>query len=189
MAEFEFTVLPPPPISPGVWTDDADRAKFSAEQTGGLVCAIVIGSNLTSWTGLKTILTDSQFLTWAAANGIYLVQWDYSPEVVGIVALLGTRWPITEGANVAFADVKESVSDGFSFRIELKLTGEESPEELRLVTDFVAGCIQTTGVLGTGFSQTIDPDRVMIDSATGRMTITPDPLRPAEFFRIVLPRD
>ena len=57
------------------------------------------------------------------------------------------------------------------------------------MTDFVAGCIQTTGVLGAGFSQTVDPDRVMIDPATGRVTITPDSQHPAEFFRIVIPGD
>ena len=94
---------------------------------------------------------------------------------------------------MTFADVEESAVDGFSFRIELKLDGEESPEELTLVKEFVAGCIRTTGDLGTGFGgKTVGTDRVKIDPATGKVTIEPDkadPTRSTEFFRIVIPKD
>ena len=328
VAEFEFTVLPPPPISPGVWTTDAERVRLSAAVDGRMICVAKLKETLPHWSELGPILNDELFLAWAAANGVYLVKWDsladssgtsesakwynalytqsgktakvnwemcfarpdapdtfcgyaraygtYSigtvkydatvagmiagfasilsangltpipPEVVPVIslldwekgtpeygaavekiqmiatgdnpvvdpqtlyawigsrqlgscdlassdyiaasALLDTQWPITEGANVAFADVEESLADGFTFRIALKLNGEESPEELTLVKEFVAGCIQTTGVLGAGFSQTVDPDRVMI-GADGRVTITPDQQHPAEFFRIAIPRD
>ena len=112
-----------------------------------------------------------------------------SSDHVAASVNLDTRGPITEGAEVTFADVEVSAADGFSFKFELKLDGEESPEELTLVKEYVAGCIQTTGDLGTGFKTTVDASRVTVDSVTGKVTITPDETKSAEFIKIVIPKD
>ena len=53
--------------------------------------------------------------------------------------------------------------------------------------EFVAGCIETTGDLGEGFAGTVDPNRVTIED--GKVKITPDPEKTAEFFKIVIPKD
>ena len=138
-------------------------------------------------------LVDPQTLyAWVGSRQLGSCDLAFSDYVAASVNL-GTRWPITGGAEVTFADVEESSADGFSFKIELKLDGEESPEELTLVKEFVAGCIRTTGDLSTGFGgKTVGTDRVKIDSATGKVTIEPDkadPTKAAELFKIVLPKD
>ena len=116
---------------------------------------------------------------------------DYSMVVIGPIKAPKPRSYYDDPKRDNGECARELMGD--IFKIELKLDGEESPEELTLVKEFVAGCIQTTGDLGTGFDgKTVGADRVKIDSATGKVTIEPDkadPTKSAEFFQIVIPKD
>ena len=102
---------------------------------------------------------------------------------------LDTSAPITDAAEVKFVEVDEVSSDAFTFEFELTLSGKETPEELAVEAEKLAGYIETTGDLSTGFETTVDPSRVTIDPATGKVSITPDPTKSSEFFKIVIPRD
>ena len=169
----------PPEIAPVISLLDWEIGKPEYAAAVEKITAIAAGDNpavdpqtLRDWIG------NSQLGSRALADSDYLVA----------SAFLDTPWPITEEAEVAFADVEESSANGFSFKIELKLNADESPEELTLMREFVASCLQSAGTLDEGFSQTVNPDRVTI-GVDGRVTITPDPTKTSEFFRIVLPKD
>ena len=99
-----------------------------------------------------------------------------------------TKYPITdENTEVEFTEVEAATSDDFVFTFDLKI--DDVSQDLTLVKEYVASCIQTTGDLGTGFETTVDASRVMVDSKTGKVTITPDPTKTAEFFKIIIPQD
>ena len=132
---------------------------------------------------------------WITDNAVSSEGLSKSDYVVASVNL-GTSKPIVEenaemggkgNTEIAFTEVEAATSDGFTFDFELKIDG--TAESLELAQEYVAGCIQTTGDLGTGFEVIGDPDRVTIDPETGKVTIKPDPTKPAEFFKIVIPKD
>ena len=126
---------------------------------------------------LATWITDKQISSTSIAQSDY----------VAASVHLDTSAPITDRAEVEITEVEEVSSDAFTFAFEVTLEGNETPEELNLVKEFVAGCIETTGDLGEGFAETVDPKRVKIED--GKVVITPDPTKTAEFFKIVIPRD
>lgn len=126
---------------------------------------------------LATWITDKQISSTSIAQSDY----------VAASVHFNTSAPITGEAKVEFTEIGEVSSDAFTFAFEVTLDGKETPEELNLVKEFVAGCIETTGDLGEGFAGTVDPNRVTIED--GKVKITPDPTKTAEFFKIVIPKD
>lgn len=126
---------------------------------------------------LATWITDKQISSTSIAQSDY----------VAASVHFNTSAPITGEAKVEFTEIGEVSSDAFTFAFEVTLDGKETPEELNLVKEFVAGCIETTGDLGEGFAGTVDPNRVTIED--GKVKITPDPEKTAEFFKIVIPKD
>ena len=93
-------------------------------------------------------------------------------------------------AEVAFDDVAEDSTNGFSFKIAVQFEGEPTPEIVKAVAEKVAGYIKATDALADGFDSSIDANRVTVDPATGTVTILPaDEAKASEFFKIVLPKD
>ena len=129
-----------------------------------------------------------EMATWITEKEIQSVDMKDSNYLAASVNL-DTSAPITDAAEVKFVEVEEDTSTGFTFDFELKLSGEETPEELEVEAAKLAGYIQTTGDLGTDFEVIGDTKRVTIDPDTGKVTITPDPTKSAEFFKIVIPKD
>ena len=125
--------------------------------------------------------------TWITDNGIKSAGLAQSDYVVASVNL-NTSEPITaENTEIKFTEVEAATSDGFVFDFELRIGGTE--EELTLAKEYAASVIQTTGDLGEDFKAVGDPDRVTIDPETGKVTIKPDSVQSAEFFKIVIPKD
>ena len=72
--------------NPGEWTTDAERARLSAAADGQMICVAKLSESLAAWSTLGPILTGERFLSWAAANGIYLVKWDSAADSSGTSA-------------------------------------------------------------------------------------------------------
>ena len=104
-------------------------------------------------------------------------------EYLAASVKLDTSVPITDGAEVEFVADEISVSEGFTFK--LTLDGKDTPERL---TEKIAAYILTTGDLVAGFTGKVDPDNVTINP-DGTVTIRPDPIKTAEFFKIVISKD
>ena len=134
----------------------------------------------------KRAVEPKDLATWITDRKISSTSISQSDYVAASVHL-DTSAPITDKAEVEFTEIGEVSSDAFTFAFEVKLEGKETPEELNLVKEFIAGCIETTGDLGGGFSETVNPTRVKIED--GKVVITPDPEKTAEFFKIVIPKD
>ena len=158
-------------VTPGSDTHDTAVAKVETITAGKEGERAVEPKDLATWITDKKVSSTS------------ISQSDY----VAASVHLNTSAPITDKAEVEFTEIGEVSSDAFAFAFEVKLEGKETPEELNLVKEFVAGCIETTGDLGEGFAETVDPTRVKIEA--GKVVITPDPEKTAEFFKIVIPRD
>ena len=141
----------------------------------------------TSATPAPDKVSAKEMATWITENTISSSDMVESDYLVASVKF-DTDEPITDAnAEVKFTEVKAATSDGFVFDFELKI--EDDPQNLELAKEYVAGCIQTTGDLETDFKVIGDPDRVTIDPDTGKVTITPDPTKTSEFFKIVIPKD
>ena len=72
--------------SPGAWTTDAERVRLSAAVDGRMICVARLNENLEKWAIVGPILNDARFLSWTAANGIYLVKWDSKADSSGTSA-------------------------------------------------------------------------------------------------------
>ena len=71
----EKTPLPPP--KPGEWTGDAESAFDAAEKDGKMVAVLCMNYAGCMWSqALEPVLRDASFLSWAKANGVYLVNTD-----------------------------------------------------------------------------------------------------------------
>ena len=158
-------------VTPGSDTHDKAVAKVETITAGEEGERAVAPKDLATWITDKKVSSTS------------ISQSDY----VAASVHLNTSAPITDKAEVEFTEIGEVSSDAFAFAFEVKLAGKETPEELNLVKEFIACCIETTGDLGGGFSETVDPRRVKIED--GKVVITPDPEKTAEFFKIVILRD
>ena len=167
-------------IDPPVGPDDQERYDKAVAKVNAVVD--------TSDEPAPNKVSAKEMAAWITDNTISSANMADSDYVAASVKL-DTSAPITDEAEVKFVEVEEDTSTGFTFDFELKLSGKETPEELEVEAKKLVGYIQTTGDLGDGFETTVDPDRVTIDSDTGKVTITPDPAKSAEFFKIVIPQD
>ena len=122
---------------------------------------------------------------WITDNTIKSADMAASGRLVASVKL-NTSVPITEGnTEIEFVKVEEASSEAFTFDL-LMFVGEKAVEMKDDQATFVASCILTTGDLAEGFGGTVDASRVKIRS-DGKVTITPDPGKTSEFFRVFIP--
>ncbi len=67
------------PVQPGEWTTDVEGAKSAAAQDGRLIAVLLADIKTCSWCQRFDPIAESpEFLSWANANGIYLVTADVS---------------------------------------------------------------------------------------------------------------
>ena len=71
---------------PGVWTTESEIVRQFAATDGRMICVAKLNDSLAAWSTLGPILTGERFLSWAAANGIYLVKWDNRADPSGTSA-------------------------------------------------------------------------------------------------------
>ena len=67
------------PVQPGEWTTDVEGAKNAAAQNGRLIAVLLANIKTCSWCQKFDPIAESpEFLSWANANGIYLITADVS---------------------------------------------------------------------------------------------------------------
>ena len=84
------------PITAGEWTTDVEGAKAAAAQNGRLIAVLLANIKTCSWCQeFDPIAESPEFLSWAKANGIYLVSADIS-RYVDAQAAYSWFWDLCE---------------------------------------------------------------------------------------------
>ena len=98
------------PVKPGEWTTDVEGVKEAAANDGGRLIAVLLAHRADcGWTKKFMPVAESpEFLTWAAANGVYLITAD-SSQLVDTEAANGYFWNLYGGQSawypmLVFAD-------------------------------------------------------------------------------------